>query len=1001
MIKKYLFFLSVVILGFSFTAFGQNEQFHLSNPELLTCKLIRISPPLNMIPQDNPPKGRKRPLYGDGEEEEGQIKLHKPVNAANALPKGVDPALQKVYHYRDSNSRTPTGLGLQFAGLGYTGVNPSDNNLASGTNHIVQMINNSSSSLVRIWNKTGTVLVNSIQLSTITGHGGFGDPIVLYDQLADRYLLAEFGSSGNHIYICVSQTNDPTGAYFVYDFTTPQFPDYFKIAAWGNSYIVTSNENSPAVYAMDRTKMLAGTPTSTVQRFTVPSYPTITFQALTPVDLSGTAQPAGSPALLMRMADDAWTTGIVDRLEIFSFNIDWVTPANTTLTGPDLLPTLPFSTNFCGYTTFSCIPQQGSSTKLDPLREVLMNKSYYRNFGTYESIVCNHVTDIDGTSHAGVRWYELRKTPPSTSWVIYQQGTYAPPGTLHRWMACIAINGNGDIGLGYNIAGTTFPTMAYTGRRACDPLGTMTEPETIVIAGTSPNGSNRWGDYNGMTVDPVDGSFWFTTNYNATTQWATRVANFSLPACGCTPASISTHPSNTITCTGNNASLTVVAAGTGPLSYQWQESAAGCGGPWNNIGNAGVYTGATTATLTITGATAGMNNYGYRCIVTGNCAPLTATSNCALLTVNAITAVSGQPVNSTICANANASFTITATGSSLAYQWQVSTDAGTTFSNITNSSLYSGTTSATLVITGATVVMNTYKYRCLVSGTCAPAVTTGIASLTVYTPISITTSPANSNICATGTTSFTLVAAGTGPTYQWQESTNSGGTWSNITNGGIYSGAATATLTLTGLIPSMNNNQYRCVVAGTAPCSAINSTGATLTVSPQPTVTLTASPYIKLLPWYSTVITATVNPPAGFTTLWTRNGNPVTPINNTYSVNVDRLGTYTVVATIGTCISVPASITIGDSASSKLWIFPSPTSGQFTISYYNPGGGATTQMVNIYDAMGRRAYSNIVAVSQAYQLIQVDMRRNSAGVYRVVMRDSAGRKVKTGTVEIR
>ena len=199
----------------------------------------------------------------------------------------------------------------------------------------------------------------------------------------------------------------------------------------------------------------------------------------------------------------------------------------------------------------------------------------------------------------------------------------------------------------------------------------------------------------------------------------------------------------------------------------------------------------------------------------------------------------------------------------------------------------------------------------------------------------------------------------------------------------------------------MNNNQYRCVVTGSSPCGALNSGAATLSVSAQPTVTLTASPYTKLYPGFSTVITATVNPPAGFTTVWTRNGTPVTPTNNTYNVNVDRLGTYTVVATIGSCISVPATITISDSASDKLWIFPSPNGGQFTISYYNPGGGATTQQVNIYDAIGRRVYSDIINVTQAYQLIKVDMRRNSAGVYRVVMRDSAGKKVKTGTVTIR
>ena len=165
-------------MGFTLTAFSQNERFHLSNPDLLECKLIRITPPLNMIPQDNPPTGRKRKLE-DGDENEGQIKLHKPVNAANAFPKGMDPALQKVYNERDPNSRNPAGLIQQWAGQGFTNLNPSDNNMTSGPNHIIQMINHGSGSSIRIWNKTGGIITNQVILSTITGHGGFGDPVVL------------------------------------------------------------------------------------------------------------------------------------------------------------------------------------------------------------------------------------------------------------------------------------------------------------------------------------------------------------------------------------------------------------------------------------------------------------------------------------------------------------------------------------------------------------------------------------------------------------------------------------------------------------------------------------------------------------------------------------------------------------------------------------------------------------------------------------------------------
>jgi Bacterial pre-peptidase C-terminal domain/Secretion system C-terminal sorting domain/Fibronectin type III domain len=551
------------LAGTSISLFAQD--FRLTNPEVQQATLIRVTPPLKEIPTDNPPMGPNFRQENRGEQTRPVIPLHPAINP-NALPVGKDPALQLQYNEAADVANRTLSLANQFAGLGFTGVNPSDNNLASGPNHIVQMINNSSSSFIRIWNKAGTILVNQQLLSTITGVTGGGDPIVLYDQIADRWLLSEFGNGTNRIYIAVSQTADPTGGYFVYTFTTPQFPDYFKVGAWPGSYIITSNENAPAVYAIDRTRMLAGAATATIQRFTLPAFPTIGFQAAAPVDISGnTAPPAGSPALIMRMADDAWTTGINDRLEIFSFNVDWVNTANTTLTGPLLLNTAPFSTNLCGFTTLSCIPQQGSTVRLDPLREVLMNKVSYRNFGTHEAIVCNHVTNVNtSTVQAGVRWYELRKSG-ATPWNIYQQGTYAPDA-LNRWMAGIAINADGAIGLAYNVSGTTaFPSIRLTGRKACDPLGTMPEPEQTVIAGTAANSSSRYGDYNSMTVDPVNGSFWFTGQFNTSANWSTRVANFSISACTTVAC---TTPTNVVTSNVTSSSVQVNWTASGATSYR-------------------------------------------------------------------------------------------------------------------------------------------------------------------------------------------------------------------------------------------------------------------------------------------------------------------------------------------------------------------------------------------------------------------------------------------------
>ncbi|MFN8242995.1 MAG: M36 family metallopeptidase [Ferruginibacter sp.] len=470
-----------------------------------------------------------------------------------------------------------------------------------------------------------------------------------------------------------------------------------------------------------------------------------------------------------------------------------------------------------------------------------------------------------------------------------------------------------------------------------------------------------------------------------------------------TAVSISNQPLSATVCAGSNTSFAVTATGTTP-AYQWQESTNG-GGTWNNISNGGVYSGATTNTLSLTGVTAGMNSYQYRCVVNGAAPCGSLNSNAATLTVNTAPAISANPTGTvTVCGGQNASYSVSATGTGLSYQWQLSTDGGTTWNNITNGGVYSGATTGTLSITGATVAMSNYRYRCIVSGTCTPAATSTAGILTVNTPISITANPAAAVICATGTTSFSASAAGTSPAYQWQVSTDAGATWNNVSNGGVYSNATTGTLTLTGVLISMNGYQYRCVVSGAAPCGSVNSAAAALTVSPQPAVTLSAAPYTRLWPGLSTTITASVNPPTGFTTTWTWSGGAITQSGNSYIVDVNHMGTYTVVATIGTCTSAPATISIGDSASSRLFVYPSPNDGRFTVSYYSPGASSsnkTTHRLVIYDGGGKRVYNVEYPVTQPYQLLSVNLKNEGAGTYNIVLFEANGNEIKTGRVVVR
>ena len=460
------------------------------------------------------------------------------------------------------------------------------------------------------------------------------------------------------------------------------------------------------------------------------------------------------------------------------------------------------------------------------------------------------------------------------------------------------------------------------------------------------------------------------------------------------------QPASQIICAGANTSFAVTAAATG---YQWQLSIDG-GTTFTNLSNTGVYTGVTSATLNITGATTLMNNYQYRSLASATCG--TTNSNAGILTVNNGPAITTQPATSNvICVGGNITYTVAATGSGLGYQWQLSTTgAGGPWSNISNGGVYAGATTGTLTITSATAGMSGYFYRAVVTGTCSPAATSNDASLTVNSPVTITAQPTAKSICATGTTNFSVAATGSSVTYQWQVSTDAGTSWSNINNGGVYSGATTNMLNLTGVTTSMTGYLYRVVVNGNAPCGAVNSGNAALTITAQPTVTLTASPYTKLLPGRITTLTATVNPPTGFTTVWTKNGI-VIPVNgNSKVVGLDELGTYTVVATIGSCVSTAASINISDSATNKLFVFPSPNNGRFTISYYSAGASSTNktiQKITIYSSDGKRVLNKEYPVSQPYQLHDIDMRAMGSGVYYIVLREANGNTIKTGEVVVR
>lgn len=420
------------------------------------------------------------------------------------------------------------------------GAAPSDANGDVGLNHYVQSVN----SALAIWDKSGNLLYGPVSLSTLwDGFEGEwegsndGDPVVVYDELADRWLVSQFyipedRANGTYYQLtAISATEDPLGMWYRYAFPFENLNDYPKFGVWPDGYYSTYHMydttqdtmayQGPSFVVFDREAMLSGKEEAAAVVFDPSSLSAQLpesfgglFSTL-PADFDGPPPADNTPFPVVGLS----LAGVPVLYEI---TMNWEDPQASVASFKNFFN----PGNFTGRRESEGVPQPGHDFLLDPMGDRFMHRLQYRNFGSHEVLLTNISEDVDGI--IGIRWIELRRQ--NAEWSIYQQGTYSPD-SLHRWMGSIAMNGKGDIALGYSVgAKNKWASVRYTGRSSDSDQGLMNFQEVESKSGTKNEPfSARWGDYSSMSVDPADDeTFWYTSQYSGGRLWKTNIVSFKL-----------------------------------------------------------------------------------------------------------------------------------------------------------------------------------------------------------------------------------------------------------------------------------------------------------------------------------------------------------------------------------------------------------------------------------------------------------------------------------------
>ena len=873
---------------------------------------------------------------GDSDKKDKKVKPHREIpghghNGASAAQPGGTAA---VVAAAPTLLTSFDGVGNGFSGPNGTfNVNaaPPDTNGAVGPNHYVETVNTS----FAIFNKSGTPVYGPVPINQVwSGFGGGcqtnndGDPTVVYDGIADRWVISQFSVTTTPYLMCVavSTTGDPTGSYYRYSFPygNVNFPDYPKLSVWPDAYYLTLNFFAngttfagAGVAALDRTKMLSGQP-ATQQLFQTST----AYGGLLASTLDGSLlPPAGSPNYLVAL-------GTSTSLVTWKYHVDWTTPSNSTFTGPSSLAVASYSRACNGGT---CIPQSSTTQRLDSLADRVMYRLAYRNFGDHESLVVNH--SVAAGLSTGVRWYELRTSGGNLT--VFQQGTYAPDSS-YRWMGSIAMDQAGGIGLGFSVSSSSLkPQIHYTGRLATDAAGQMSQGEGTIIngAGAQTGNLSRWGDYSSMSIDPADGcTFWYANEYipsNGSFNWRTRIGTFKLPGCGvANDFSIAANPTSLSLASGGSGSSTISTAVTSGSAQTVSLSASGVPAGASASFNPTSVTAGGSSTLTIGAGTAAAGTYTVTVTGTGTSATHSTTISLTIAPPPNDFSISANPTSVSIQQGSSGPSTIsTAVTSGSAQNVSLSATglpAGATAS-FNPTAVTAGNSSTMTIATSGTTAPGTYTVTVTGTGTTATHSTTVTLTVTAApNDFSIGANPTSVSIQqgsnGTSTISTTLLS-GTAETINLAASGQPSGTTATLNPTSVSSGGS-ATLTLA-------------VGASTATGTytiTVTATGAAATHSATVTLTVTAAP--------PNDFSINANP-TGISVQQGSSGS------STISTAVTSGSAQTIALDAGTLPSGvtasfnPTSVTAGGSSTLTLTVGGGTATGTYTITVTGTGSAAT------------------------------------------------------------